>query len=44
MKKEQALEIIKQALEIAISSGKITKLEDTAVLLEAFKIISNTNE
>ena len=44
MKKEQALKIIKLTLELAISSGKITKLEDTAAILEAFKVISKEND
>lgn len=40
MTKEQALKIIKAALELAIASGKITKLEDTATILKAFETIS----
>ena len=40
MKKEQAFKIIKLTLELAISSGKITKLEDLASILEAFNVIS----
>ena len=39
MKTEQALKVIKQALELAIKSGKIETLEDTAVLLQAFDTI-----
>lgn len=47
MKKEQALKVIKQALELAIASGKVTTLEDTATILQAFETIVkelNTNE
>lgn len=44
MKKDQALKIIKVTLELAIASGKITKLEDTAAILEAFNVISKDNE
>jgi hypothetical protein len=41
MKKEQALKIIKQALEVAIGSGKIIRLEDMTVIIQAFDFIKN---
>ena len=41
MKKEQALQVIKQALELAIGSGKNLKLEEVSSILNAFQIISS---
>jgi hypothetical protein len=39
MNKEQALQVIKQALDQAVKSGVFTSLSDTQVIITAFQTI-----
>jgi hypothetical protein len=40
MTKEQALQVIKQALDQAVKSGVFTSLSDTQVIITAFQTIA----
>lgn len=41
MNNEQALQVIKQILDVAIQRGVFQKIEDSQVALNAFQILSN---
>lgn len=41
MTTEQALQVIKQTLDLALKSGQITNLEHASTLIQAFAMINN---
>jgi hypothetical protein len=42
MTKEQAMNVIKQALDQAVKSGVCVNIDSAAVLYQAFEIVKNT--